>query len=93
MILFGILIGLINRVFQLPVLKQLNGALGAVVGAAEGLLVIFAAVTVLQIVVPPAGSDAPLTAKEVNDTVIVRAIGQLTPSADTLEHLQGGSYK
>ena len=93
MILFGILIGLINRVFQLPVLKQLNGALGAVVGAAEGVLVIFAAVTVLQIVVPPAGSDAPLTAKEVNDTVIVRAIGQLTPSADTLEHLQGGSYK
>lgn len=90
MLVFGLVIGLINRVFQLPVLKQLNGALGALAGAAEGFLVLLVAVTVLQLAVPSAGSGSFLTAEDVNDTVVVRAIGRLTPSEEALEHLLDG---
>lgn len=44
------LVKLISRVFNIPVIKQINQLLGGIIGLAEGLLIIFIAVNILDIV-------------------------------------------
>ena len=44
------LIKLISRVFNIPVVKQINQLLGGIFGLAEGLLIVFIAVNIFVIV-------------------------------------------
>lgn len=44
------LVKLISRVFNIPVIKQINQLLGGIIGLAEGLLIIFIAVNIFDIV-------------------------------------------
>ncbi|MCI8553377.1 MAG: CvpA family protein [Clostridiales bacterium] len=84
MVLFSVVILLINRVFRLPVLRQLNGLLGAAVGAVEGAVLVFILAVLLQWSAAPAGSDALITQDDVKHTLIVRAVAGCAPSFDSL---------
>ena len=79
MIVVGILAGLINKVFKLPLLKQMNGGLGAVVGAAEGLVLLFVAVTVVQLAAASSGADAFISQKDIDDSFVVSRMAEFNP--------------
>lgn len=69
MIIFAIIIGAIDTVFRLPVINKLNSALGAVLGAVKGVIVI----SVLSIAAIFGASFAPqneLAAAVVNSALI-----------------------
>lgn len=69
MIIFAIIIGAIDTVFSLPVINKLNSALGAVLGAVKGVIVI----SVLSIAAIFGASFAPqneLAAAVVNSALI-----------------------
>lgn len=76
---------LIDKVFKLPLLRQANGALGAVVGAVEGVIVVLVAVTVVQAIAASASADALISQQTVEDTHIVHAITEINPIAGTLD--------
>ena len=46
LLIIKMIIKLIDKIFQLPVLKQLNCLLGGIFGAAEGIIIVFLAVNI-----------------------------------------------
>ncbi len=87
MIVVGILAGLVNKVFKLPLLKQMNGGLGAVVGAAEGLVLLFVAVTVVQLAAASSGTDALITQKDIDDSFVVSRMAELNPLTGPIQSI------
>lgn len=79
MIAVFIIARIIGRVFRLPLLKQMDGLLGAVVGAAEGVLLIFVAVTVIQLIAASSDVNKVITALDIKKTVIVRMVSEHNP--------------
>ena len=66
-------------------LKQVNGALGAVIGLIQGILFLFVAVTVVQLVTASASADAALSAKDVEDSILVGFVADHNPITSALE--------
>lgn len=91
MVLVGILASVINKAFQLPVLKQVNGLLGVVVGALEGVLLVFVGVTIVTVVSYASDSDGLLSRSVVEQTRIVQAIERVSPATDALSDWAGES--
>ena len=87
MILVALVANLISRVFTLPILRQMNGGLGAVVGIAEGVVLIFVAVTVLQLIAASSSSEAFITNKDISDTMLVRFVAEHNPLSDVLKDI------
>lgn len=52
LILFKMLIRLVVHAFELPVLRQLNGILGGILGAAEGVIFLFLLIMLIQLLMP-----------------------------------------
>ena len=82
LILVAIAANLISRVFRLPVLRQLDGGLGAVIGVIEGVVLVFVAVTVVQMVAASSSSDALITTQHIQNTTLVRWVAEHNPLAD-----------
>jgi len=60
---------LIDKIFaSLPVIKQINGALGGVLGFAEGVLVLFVLCFALQLYMTLAGANSLLTTAQLEQT-------------------------
>ena len=87
MILVGILASVINKAFQIPVLKQVNGALGAAVGVLEGALLVFVGVTVITLISQASASDGVISREVVERTTIVRTIEKISPATEQLNRL------
>ena len=85
MIVVGLVARLVNGLFKAPVLKQVNGALGAVIGLIQGILFLFVAVTVVQLVTASASADAALSAKDVEDSILVGFVADHNPITSALE--------
>ncbi len=63
---------LIDKVFaHLPVIKQVNGLLGGVLGFAEGVLVLFVLCFALQLYMTLTGVDSVLSTAHLNDTYLL----------------------
>lgn len=86
-ILIGILASMVNRVFRLPVLRQVNGVLGAAFGAVQGVLFVFVAVTVMSMIAASSKSDGMLTQDVMEHTKIVHAVESVNPITDVLHSL------
>ena len=85
MIVVGIVASLVNKVFKFPLLKQVNGVLGAVVGAVEGIVLIFVAVTVVQLMANSSDADAFISSKDVKDSILVSRLADANPITGALE--------
>ena len=84
-IVVGILAAVINKAFKLPGLKQMNGALGAIFGAVEGLLWVLVAVTVIQLVATSSAGDSLLSAKNLHDSLLVSKIADVNPIISAMD--------
>lgn len=89
MILVGILASVINKAFQIPVLRQVNGVLGAVVGVFQGILLIFVGVAVITLLSQVSSSDSAISRQVVEDTFIVRTVENISPATEELNKLVG----
>ena len=86
-ILVAVLANLINKVCSIPVLKQMNGALGAVMGALEGAVVVLVAVTVVQLIAASSAQDKWISSKDIQDSFLVSRIAQVNPLTDSLQSI------
>ena len=60
-------------------------ATGAVIGLIQGILFLFVAVTVVQLVTASASADAALSAKDVEDSILVGFVADHNPITSALE--------
>lgn len=74
----------INKVFHLPVLKQMNGVLGAVAGAIEGVLWVFVALTVLQLIASSASPDALISMENLQNSLLASRLAAINPITSML---------
>lgn len=82
MILVRIVASTVNHVFRLPLLRQINGVLGAVLGAAQGVLYVFLAVTVISMIAASSAGDGKITQDVMDHTVIVHAVQNINPATN-----------
>ena len=78
MIVVKLVTKLIKPLTKLPVIRQADGALGAVIGLAKGVLFVLVAVTVMQLLAP---SDILLSADDLNNSFLVSWIAAHNPIA------------
>ncbi len=88
-IVFLILIRLLGKVLdiiaKLPVLRQLNGFLGGVLGAVKGAAVILLALAVLRVAVPMTENPGVLSQKNLEQSVLFGTIYEGNPLFAVLE--------
>ena len=80
LILVGIAASIVGKVFKLPILRQTDGLLGAVLGAVQGVVLVFAAVSVISLIASASKPDGKITRAVVNDTLIVKSVEKSIPS-------------
>jgi uncharacterized membrane protein required for colicin V production len=92
-ILFTVFVGIIasavGKLFKLPVLRQADGLLGAMLGAVQGIVLVFVAVTVMSLIASTSKSDDKLTRAVMNDTILVQSVEKVNPMTDTLDSMFG----
>lgn len=79
LILVNILAAVIDKIFKLPVLRTLNGLGGAVLGAAQGALIVLVLVTVLQAVGGAVEPGSIFSPQIVEQTYIIKHIAAINP--------------
>lgn len=79
MIVVRLIASMINRVFHLPVLRQLNGLGGAVIGVLEGCLMVLVVVTIVQLASYGAGADAWVTSKDIASSHLFSVVAENNP--------------
>ncbi|MDD4546866.1 MAG: CvpA family protein, partial [Oscillospiraceae bacterium] len=89
MVVVGVLATVVGRLFRFPVLRQTDGLLGAVLGAAQGVVFVFVAVTIMSLIAASSKSDDKLTRAVMNDTLIVHSVEKVNPITDTLNDMFG----
>ena len=85
MIIAHFLANLISKVFRLPLLRQADGLLGALLGAVEGVVLGLVAVTVMQMMAASTTENALISQQDIESTVLVSAVAQINPVTGTLE--------
>ncbi|MFR1434667.1 MAG: CvpA family protein [Acutalibacteraceae bacterium] len=85
MIIAHFLANLISKVFRLPLLRQADGLLGALLGAVEGVILGLVAVTVMQMMAASTTENALISQQDIESTVLVSAVAQINPVTGTLE--------
>lgn len=70
---------LLKPVSRVPLIRQMDGTLGAVLGAFKGVIYVFAVVAAIQIFVATSSPDAVITQKTIDDTQIVSRISDCNP--------------
>ncbi len=71
--------GAADLVAKLPVLHQLNQGLGAVCGAAKGLIVVFVAVALIMVLLPSLPENEFLTAGNIEESMIFQKVYEINP--------------
>ena len=89
MVVVGVFATVVGRLFRFPVLRQTDGLLGAVLGAAQGVVFVFVAVTIMSLIAASSKSDDKLTRAVMNDTLIVHSVENVNPITDTLNDMFG----
>jgi uncharacterized membrane protein required for colicin V production len=79
LILVGIAASIVGKVFKLPILRQTDGLLGAVLGAAQGVVLVLAVVSVISLIASASKPDGKITRAAVNDTLIVKSVEKINP--------------
>ncbi len=91
-IVFGVIIFAIDKIFELPVLKTVNKALGFLLGAVCGLIVIAVSIALIRFVYM---FDFPEFRKAVDSSVIIKLYSQIMiliyPTID--QFIKGGLKK
>ena len=80
--LLGFLSSLIKGISKLPLLKQVNKGLGAVIGALKGVAIVFLVCTLLN-AIPLDYFDPPIFAQAVDNSLICNFINNTDLSAST----------
>lgn len=79
-ILVSVVLKLLNSVItRLPIIGGLNKWLGLAFGALEGIVVVLALVALVQTTVAAGDSDAWVTAKDLERTILTGTIAQINP--------------
>lgn len=73
-VLFKFLIRLLLNVFELPVLHTVNRLLGGVLGALEGVAVVYLMILLIRLILPFAGDDFFITEQLINQSVLFKAM-------------------
>ena len=86
LLVLTVLLKMLDVIAKLPLLKQLNKLLGVVAGVAQGLLWVFFAVSVLQLVANLGWIDV-LTPALLEETILLRRIHDVNPMTSALREL------
>lgn len=87
LIVARILMGMLDKVFRLPVLRTLNGTLGLVGGALTGVVWALLAVSVIQVIAASGGADASVNPAVLSQTHVVQWLAQLNPLSSALQEI------
>jgi uncharacterized membrane protein required for colicin V production len=79
MILIRMLAGALDLVAKLPVLRQLNEGLGAICGAAKGVVIVMLLVTLTMAVLPFLPENDFITAGHIEESMIFRWVHEINP--------------
>ncbi len=79
MILIRMLAGALDLVAKLPVLRQLNEGLGAICGAAKGVVIVMLLVTLTMAVLPFLPENDFITAGHIEESMIFRWAHEINP--------------
>jgi membrane protein required for colicin V production len=77
-LLVHVIASVVDRVFQLPVLRQVNALLGGAFGLIKGVVVIFVICSLTRVVVP-SGSDFKSEWQNIRDSRILQYIEEKNP--------------
>lgn len=86
-IVAGIVLRVLNIVAKLPLLKQVNKALGLVGGIVSGALWALLAVTVIQVLAATGAADGAVTLQTIGETTVVNWITGVNPLGGALQEL------
>lgn len=86
-IVASIVLKVLNIVAKLPLLNQLNKALGLVGGIVSGALWALLAVTVIQVLAATGAADGAITLQTVGETTVVNWIAGFNPLGGALQEL------
>lgn len=92
MILVGLAATVIGRIFRLPLLRQTDGLLGGILGAVQGLVLVFVAVTVMSLIAASSKTDDKITRAVMNNTKIVHSVEKINPMTDTLNSMFSSDF-
>ncbi len=87
MVLIRMIAGALDLVAKLPVLRQLNKGLGAVCGAAKGLVVVILLVTLVTAVLPFLPQNDFITMGHIEDSMIFQRISEVNPLKDWVREI------
>lgn len=85
LIVFLILASLLSKVFKLPGLRQMDGALGAVLGGIEGVLWVLIAVTVIQLVATSTSSGSFISSADLQNSLLVSKLASINPITSMMD--------
>lgn len=89
MILAGLAASLVGKITRIPILRQTDGLLGAVLGAVQGVILVFVAVTLMSLIAASSKSDDKITRATMNHTVLVHSVEKVNPVTNTLYSMFG----
>lgn len=90
MIAVSIAAKLVAKILRLPFLRQIDGGLGAVVGALQSVLVAFVVVALLQMTAASATKDAFIDRQDIENTVLVSRMAAVNPITERWNILPEG---
>lgn len=79
MIAVSLLSKVIGALFNIPVIKQINGVLGAVIGLLEGVLIAIVITALLQITAASSDKEGWITEEDIDDTILVSQMAENNP--------------
>ena len=85
MLLIRVIAGALDLVAKLPVLCQLNKGLGAVCGAAKGLVAVFLLVTAVTVLLPFLPGNDLITTGHIEESMIFQRVAEINPLKDWVE--------
>ncbi|NLN81691.1 MAG: CvpA family protein [Clostridiales bacterium] len=88
-VVVGVVASMVGKILRLPVLRQADGLLGGVLGAAQGVVLVFVAVTVMSLIASTSKSDDKINRAVIKDTVLVEAVEKANPMTGTLKSMFG----
>lgn len=74
-----LLVRVVKPIAKLPVIRQIDGTLGAVLGVLKGALFVCVLVSVLQLIAVAASDNGPITQNVLDNTLLVRYIADINP--------------
>jgi len=84
MLVIRLLEKLVTPLIKLPLIRQTDGALGAVIGLLKGLVFALVAVTVMQLIAASA-SSGPFTQENLDNSILAGWLAEINPLSSVLQ--------